>query len=155
MRKGDKEVLVSWYQWPSKHNSWIKKSELIITCNSTHKTMDIRMLRRSSDSLDLYSNNQPYDFYVHLPIPLTLKGYWTVSLLEVCMFCNKKTDVYIYTNLCEDTIVGDKELPLLRHVYLKTSSLNEIFTYPYEVPTRIGQVHDVHTYIYIKDATAQ
>jgi hypothetical protein len=29
MRKGDKEVLVFWYQWPSKYNSWIKKSELI------------------------------------------------------------------------------------------------------------------------------
>jgi hypothetical protein len=58
------------------------------------------------------------------------------------MFCNKKTDVYIYTNLCEDTIVGDKELPLLRRVYLKTSSPNEIFTHPYEVPTRLGQVHD-------------
>ena len=28
-RKGEKEVLVSWYQWPSKYNSWIKKSELI------------------------------------------------------------------------------------------------------------------------------
>jgi hypothetical protein len=24
-RKGDKEVLVSWYQWPAKYNSWIKK----------------------------------------------------------------------------------------------------------------------------------
>ena len=28
-RKGEKEVLVSWYQWPAKYNSWIKKSELI------------------------------------------------------------------------------------------------------------------------------
>lgn len=24
-RKGEKEVLVSWYQWPLKYNSWIKK----------------------------------------------------------------------------------------------------------------------------------
>lgn len=115
--------------------------------------MDIRMLLKSSDSLDLYSDNKPYDFYVHLPRPLTLTGFWTVSLLEVCMFNNKRTDLYIYTNLCEDTIVGDKELPLLRRVYSKRSSPNEIFTYPYEVPTRLGQVHDVH--IYIKDATGQ
>lgn len=28
-RKGEKELLVSWYQWPSKYNSWIKKSELV------------------------------------------------------------------------------------------------------------------------------
>jgi hypothetical protein len=24
-RKGEREVLLSWYQWPSKYNSWIKK----------------------------------------------------------------------------------------------------------------------------------
>lgn len=30
-RKGEKEVLVSWCQWPPKFNSWIKKSELINT----------------------------------------------------------------------------------------------------------------------------
>jgi hypothetical protein len=29
MRKSEKEVIVSWYQWPSKYNLWIKKSELI------------------------------------------------------------------------------------------------------------------------------
>ena len=111
------------------------------------------MLLKSSDSLDLYGNNKPYDFHVHLPRPLTLTGYWTVSLLEICMFSNKRKDVYIYSNLCEDTIVGDKELPLLRRVYLKRSSPNEIFIYPYEVPTRLGQVHDVH--VYIKDETGQ
>ena len=27
-KKGVEEVLVSWHQWPSKFNSWIKKSEL-------------------------------------------------------------------------------------------------------------------------------
>jgi hypothetical protein len=107
------------------------------------------MLIKSSDSLELYSDNKPYDFYVHLPRPLTLMGYWTVSLLslEVCMFSNKRADLYVYTNLCENTIVGDKELPLLRRVYLKRSSRNEIYTHPYEVPTRLGQVQDVHIYI--------
>lgn len=116
--------------------------------------MDIRMVLRSTDSLDLYRNNKPYDFHVHLPRPLTLIGHWTVALLEAYLPWTKgKVDAYIYTNLCEDTIIGDKELPLLRRVNLKTSSPNEIFTFPYEVSARLGQVHDVH--IYIKDANGQ
>lgn len=110
--------------------------------------MDTRVLLMSTDSPDLYSNNTPYGFYVHIQRPLTLTGYWSVSLLDTCLFSNKaKTEVYIYTNLCEDTIVGDRELPLLRRIYLKRSAPNEIFIYPYEVPTRLGQVHDVHIYI--------
>jgi hypothetical protein len=71
------------------------------------------------------------------------------------MFSNKRKDVYIYSNLCEDTIVGDKELPLIRRVYLKRSSPNEIFIYPYEVATRLGEVRDVHIHVYIKDETGQ
>lgn len=55
----------------------------------------------------------------------------------------------IFTQTSAKMIVGDKELPLLRRVYLKRSSEDQIFKYPYEVSTRLGQVHDVH--IYIKD----
>lgn len=113
-----------------------------------------------SDGLKVYRqfcvlrNNKPYDSHVHLPRPLTLNGQWSVSLLETCLpSTESETDVYIYSNLCEDTIVGDKELPLLRRVYLKRSSENQIFKCPYEVSTRLGQVLDVH--IYIKDADGQ
>lgn len=112
--------------------------------------MDIRMILKSTDSSAFYINNKLYDFHVHLPRPLTLNGQWSVSLLKTCLPSSEsETDVYIYSNLCEDMIVGDKELPLLRRVYLKRSSEDQIFKYPYEVSTRLGQVHDVH--IYIKD----
>jgi hypothetical protein len=104
--------------------------------------------------MEHFDDNQPYAFSVHLPRPLTLNGHWTISLLETCLPSGKKknTEVFIYTNLCEDTIVGNKEVPLLRRVYLDGSP-NKIFTLPYEVPIRLGQVHDVQ--IYIKDATGQ
>lgn len=79
--------------------------------------MDIRMILKSTDSSAFYINNKPYDFHVHLPRPLTLNGQWSVSLLETYLPSSEyATDVYIYSNLCEDTIVGDKELPLLRRV---------------------------------------
>lgn len=49
------------------------------------------MVLKSTDSLDLYRNNKPYDFHVHLPIPLTLIGHWTVALLEACLPSTKGT----------------------------------------------------------------
>jgi hypothetical protein len=100
--------------------------------------MDIRTLIKSSDRVELDSDNKPYDFYVHQPRPLTVMGYKTVSLLEVCMLSNKRDNLYVDTDRCENTIVGDKELPLLRRVYLKRSSPNDIYTHPYKVPTRLG-----------------
>lgn len=116
--------------------------------------MDIRMVLKSTDSFAFYRNNKPYDFHVHLPRPLTLNGQWTVSLLETCLpSTESEMDVYIYSNLCEDTIVRDKELPLLRRLYLKRSFENQIFKYPYKVSMRLGQVLDVH--ICMKDADGQ
>lgn len=104
--------------------------------------MDIRMVLKSTDSFAFYRNNKPYDFHVHLPRPLTLNGQWTVSLLETCLpSTESEMDVYIYSNLCEDTIVRDKELPLLRRLYLKRSFENQIFKYPYKVSMRLGQSH--------------
>ena len=114
--------------------------------------MDIRMVLKCTDSMELYTDNKPYAFSIQLPRPLTLKGYWSVALLETFLPSrNKHSDeVYIYTNLCEDTIVGNRELPLLRKVHLEAEeSSNKVFTFPYEVPVRLGQVHDVH--VYIKD----
>jgi hypothetical protein len=72
-------------------------------------------------------------------MPLTFKGYLTVSSLKVCMFCNKKTDVYIYTILCQDTIVGDKELPLNKTCIFE----NIIAKWNIYVSLRFPQVHDV------------
>lgn len=54
------------------------------------------MLLKSTDSPDLYSNNTPYDFYVHLPRPLTLTGHWSASLLETSLFSNKAKNGSIY-----------------------------------------------------------
>ena len=49
-------------------------------------------------------------------------------------------------DLCNDIIVGDSHLPLLRRFYLGPQR-NIIFTLPYEIPVRLGYVRDVHIYI--------
>jgi len=55
-------------------------------------------------------------------------------------------ELYVCSDLCDDTIVGENELPLLRRVYLEKTG-NLIFQYPFEVPLRLGQFSDVHVYI--------
>ena len=115
--------------------------------------MSIRMVLKSTDSPLYHPSNQPYNFRVHLPKPLILNGVWTVSLLEFSLDPGQTKqralpEVFLYSNICEDTIVGDKELPLIRRVYLEKENI--IYQCPYEVPIKLGQFQDVH--MYIRDA---
>ena len=109
-----------------------------------------RMVLTSTDSANIHIGNKPHDFRVHLNTPLLLDGSWTVSLLEFSIKPKIKLknppDVMVFSNLCNDSIVGDGELPLLRRFYLGTQR-NIIFTLPYEMPVRLGHVQDVHLYI--------
>ena len=111
------------------------------------------MVLKSSDSPLFHPNNQPYNFRVHLPKPLNLNGVWTVSLLEFSLDPGQTKqqglpEVFLCSNICEDTIVGDKELPLIRRVYLEKENI--IYQCPYEVPIKLGQFQDIH--MYIRDA---
>lgn len=110
------------------------------------------MVLRSMDSPLLHADNTPYDFRVHLPRPLTLLGNWTVSLVEVSVKLQKalslstRPELIVCSDLCDDTVVGERELPLLRRVYTKrTTSI--IYQVPYAVPLRIGHFADIHIYI--------
>lgn len=110
------------------------------------------MVLRSKDSPQRHADNTPHDFRVHLPRPLTLTGYWSVSLTEFTLKLakaipqDKGSDLYVCSDLCEDTVVGERELPLLRRVYTRKSS-NITYKIPYEVPLRLGHFGDVHIYI--------
>ena len=55
----------------------------------------------------------------------------------------------MFSNLCDNTVLGGHDVPLLRHVWLKDVKQNIIYQVPYDVHLRIGQFQDVH--IYIKD----
>lgn len=112
------------------------------------------MVLASDDSKLMYPNNKPDDFRVHLSTPVVLGGYWTVSLLEICIERGKvqqypTSELFVFSNLCDNTVLGGHDVPLLRRVWLKGGQQNLIYQVPYDVPLRIGQFQDVH--IYIKD----
>ena len=111
------------------------------------------MVIKSTDSPQYHPSNQPDSFRVHLPKPLILNGVWTVSLLEFSLDPGQTKqrglpEIFVCSDICEDTIVGEREMPLIRRVYLDKQNI--IYQYPYEVPIKLGQFQDVH--VYIKDA---
>ena len=99
------------------------------------------MLLKSPDSPLFHPTNQPYCLRVHLPKPLNLNGVWTVSLLEFSLDLGQTkqrglSEAFLCSIICKDTIVGDKELPLIRRVYLEKENI--IYLCPYEVPIKLG-----------------
>ena len=57
------------------------------------------------------------------------------------------SELFVYSNLCDKTILAGREVPLLRRVWLDDDTQNIIFEFPYDVPLRIGQFQEVHIYI--------
>ena len=88
---------------------------------------------------------------VHLPKLLYL--HCIFSLLEFNIsVATTQPKLYVCRNLCQDSIVGNRELPLLRLVNLKKAG-NIIYNYPYQVPLRFGEFQDVR--VYIRNASNQ
>lgn len=83
--------------------------------------MSIRTVLKSTDSSEYFDNN-PNCFRIHLNKQIQFDGYWTVALTEFTTeswdAAKKTSEVYICCDICEETIVGGKYLPLLRRVYL-------------------------------------
>ncbi|KAJ8310552.1 hypothetical protein KUTeg_012417 [Tegillarca granosa] len=84
--------------------------------------MSRRIVLRSKDSINFYPDIECYSFRVHLPRPLLLDGNWSLSLLELTFQGQQPADpeFYVHCNLCSDTIVGDREVPLLRYMFMDT-----------------------------------
>ena len=50
-------------------------------------------------------------------------------------------------DICEETTIGGKETPLLRRIYLGEKPDNIIYTLPYYIPVKIGQLQQIGIYI--------
>ena len=98
------------------------------------------MVLASDDSILTYPNNKPYDVRVHLSTPISLTGNWTVSLLEISIErrqANPTSELFVFSNLCGNTVLGGHDVPLLRRVWLKDVKQNKyirfLMTYIYEL----------------------
>jgi len=89
--------------------------------------MDRYLYIKSNDSDSYFSDNQVYRFKVHLNVPLPLHGMWKVALTEFyaeekAKPKSKTNSIYIYTDICKESIVHGKEQPLLRRLEKTTQT---------------------------------
>ena len=119
--------------------------------------MDRYIYIRSDESDVYFSDNQVYRFKVHLNLPLSLHGIWKVALTEFYAIDESKsktktTDaLYIYTDLCKESIVHGVEQPLLRRLDKnKKNSYDYMFDVPYYLPVKSKELREFQ--IYIKQA---
>ncbi|VDI00389.1 Hypothetical predicted protein [Mytilus galloprovincialis] len=84
--------------------------------------MSIRMVLKSSDGSDLFEKNMAHDFTVQLDRQINLEAYWVVALTEIDLTYKSSSkyidDVYVYSNICEESFVGSTEKPILRKIYI-------------------------------------
>ena len=77
----------------------------------------------SNDSLEYFQDNNGSNFRVHLKRPLQFEGFWVCALcdLEYASTTPNEGNLWVYSNVCNDSIVGGVELPLLRRVPIESN----------------------------------
>jgi hypothetical protein len=55
-------------------------------------------------------------------------------------------EIFLYCSVCDDTIVGEHQKPLLRRIVLEDRK-NVLFLRPYRVPLRTNDLGTIHLYI--------
>lgn len=112
--------------------------------------MSVRMVLTSTDCSD-YFDNKPNCFRVQLNNQIPFEGYWSVALTEFSteswISSKKKSELFVCCDICEETIVGGKDAPLLRRVCLGQNPENIAFTVPYYIPVKICELQQICIYI--------
>lgn len=112
---------------------------------------------KSDESNLLFPENKPWHFKIHLKTPLIFHGKWTVSLLEFQASANKSRTLYsqnqtlfIYSNICGESIVnGEKKTLLRRVVQTKSRKWDVIYDAPIYLPMSEKEIYEFE--IYLKD----
>lgn len=98
--------------------------------------MSLRMVLSSDDGKMYYPDNRPFDFRIKLNRQIQLEGYWVMAMTEISSVeRGSQKELYVYSDICQDTFIGDTEQPLLRRItFNNKDSNNIIFENPYYIP---------------------
>lgn len=131
------------------------------------KVMEKYIFVKSSESMDYYPENKPYDFKIHLDNALDLHGFWKIGITEFFTLSSTKKTVidkltsksittfehkslFVYSNVCDFSSVNGHQQPLLRIIQADPSfGWNEKFYPAYYIPLRVTHLSDLH--LYLKD----
>ena len=116
--------------------------------------MDKYLYVRSDDSKTVFDDNTTTRFRVQLDIPLYLPGQWQVALVEFHATdksnSTKKADdgLYIYADLCKESIVFGESRPLLRRVEKSSKGKwDYVFDPPFYLPVSQNELRDFEVYL--------
>ena len=116
--------------------------------------MDRYLYVQSEESNTYFDDNITTRFRVQLNFPLYLPGVWKVALVEFHATekakSTRKADegLYIYTDICKESILYGEERPLLRR--LEKSSRGKwdyILDPPFYVPVTRNELREFEVYI--------
>ena len=78
---------------------------------------------QSGESNDYFPDNKPSNFKIHLKTPLIFDGKWEIALLEFQASASKTKSkhntnqtVFIFTNICDESILNGEKQQVLRRV---------------------------------------
>ena len=86
----------------------------------------------SNDSLDLYPNNHPADFSVHLPIPLFLSENWEMGLLDFSLeaeFITLPKEIYVCVNVLDSSYVCGNLSKVLKRISIPKEFRGKLIFY--------------------------
>ena len=116
--------------------------------------MDRYIYVRSDESDVFIEDNRTTNFKVQLEYPLYLPGIWKVALVEFNATEKSKSKLkaddglYIYSDLCKESIVDGEERPLLRRLEKSTKSKwDYILSIPFYVNVAKNEVREFSIYI--------
>ena len=111
---------------------------------------------KSGESDDYFPDNRLHHFKVYLKLPLYLDGLWKVALVQFHATEKSKSKasagLYIYSDLCGESIVKGEERPLLRRLEKnKESEWDYNIDNPFYVPVRKKELRGFEIYIKQED----
>ena len=94
------------------------------------------------------ATTRPESFHSELPEALLLAGAWEVALcqLQVPKVKSKTSSLFLFSDICDNSIVGTRRLPLLRRTPLPRRGEVEIYHFQY-VPVRLQQLRRIQVHI--------
>ena len=112
----------------------------------------------SKDSKDIYPQNTPADFQVQLPERLRFHGTWECALAEIEYIFpsppiteTMTTSLWVNTNVCNVSIVGNTKSPILRRVPLMQGTYDASFQLLHYYPVNMMSFDVIHLYINTDD----
>lgn len=106
--------------------------------------MSYYIICQSDKSLNYYPDNTPCSFKIKLRQTIELNGFWKIALTEIKLNeVNAKDEtLYIYSNLCGESIINGVNVPLLRRIVVNTNE-NTIFSSAYYIPVTKSEINEI------------